>query len=141
MSKHYEVVVFTASLSNYANPLMDQLDQEGICTGRLFREHCTYNGRCFVKDMSLLGRRLEDVILVDNNPNSYQAQPENGLPITSWFDDLQDRELYNLTPLLVGLSKVPDVRTVLSKVHQNHNLNLTLAIQMTNQILSSMRGK
>jgi RNA polymerase II subunit A small phosphatase-like protein len=71
MAKHYEVVIFTASLSNYANPLMDLLDPDQLCTSRLFREHCTFNGRFFTKDMSLLGRRIEDVILVDNNPNSY----------------------------------------------------------------------
>ena len=72
MSKHYEVVIFTASLSKYANPLMDILDPERFCTGRLFREHCCYVDRVYVKDMSQLGRRIEDVILVDNSPNSYR---------------------------------------------------------------------
>ena len=137
MAKHYEVVIFTASLSNYADPLMDLLDPDCLCTARLFREHCTFNGRFFVKDMSLLGRRIEDVILVDNNPNSYFAQPENGLPISSWFEDLSDRELYNLTPLLVGLSNIPDVRTVLGKTHKNHELDLVLAMNMVNMINSS----
>ena len=73
MAKHYEVVIFTASLSNYADPLMDLLDPKGLCTSRLFREHCSFNGKFFVKDMSLIGRRMEDIILVDNNPNSYDA--------------------------------------------------------------------
>ena len=73
MAKHYEVVIFTASLSNYADPLMDLLDPNGLCTSRLFREHCSFNGKFFVKDMSLIGRRMEDIILVDNNPNSYDA--------------------------------------------------------------------
>ena len=134
MAKHYEVVIFTASLSNYANPLMDKLDPEGLCTSRLFREHCTFNGRFFVKDMSLMGRRMEDIILVDNNPNSYVAQPENGMPIISWFDDQKDTELYKLTPLLVGLSTVPDVRVVLAKSHQGTQLDLNLALMLTNEI-------
>jgi len=72
MAKYYELVIFTASLSKYANPLMDILDPERLCTGRLFREHCDFRDRIFMKDMSRLGRRIEDVILIDNSPNSYR---------------------------------------------------------------------
>ena len=42
MAKYYEVVIFTASLSKYADPLMDILDKEGVAPQRLFREHCTF---------------------------------------------------------------------------------------------------
>lgn len=42
MGKYYEVVIFTASLSKYAIPLMDILDPEKIAPQRLFREHCTF---------------------------------------------------------------------------------------------------
>jgi RNA polymerase II subunit A small phosphatase-like protein len=41
MAKHYEVIIYTASLSKYADPLMNILDPEKLCTSRLFREHCT----------------------------------------------------------------------------------------------------
>lgn len=34
----YEVVVFTASLSQYANPVIDLLDPKGQIKRRLFRE-------------------------------------------------------------------------------------------------------
>jgi len=37
MSKHYEVIIFTASLSMYADPLMDQMDPCGFCVARLYR--------------------------------------------------------------------------------------------------------
>ena len=36
----YEIVIFTASVSDYANPLIDILDPFHFCTWRLFREHC-----------------------------------------------------------------------------------------------------
>ena len=124
MSKYYELVIFTASLSKYANPLMDILDPKRLCTGRLFREHCVYRDRIYMKDMSRLGRRIEDVILIDNSPNSYRPQPENAVPILSWYDDMTDTELFKLMPLLVGLSKIPDVRKVLGICHSNHQMNL-----------------
>ena len=89
MSKYYELIIFTASLSKYANPLMDILDPDRLCTGRLFREHCNLivDEKIYVKDMSLLGRRIEDVILLENSPNSYRPQPENAVPIISWYED------------------------------------------------------
>jgi RNA polymerase II subunit A small phosphatase-like protein len=88
MAKYYELVIFTASLCKYANPLMNILDPKGLCTGRLFREHCDLRDKIYMKDMSRLGRRIEDVILIDNSPNSYRLQPENAIPIISWYDDL-----------------------------------------------------
>ena len=42
MAKHYEVIILTASLSKYADPLMNILDPNNFCTTRLFREHCTW---------------------------------------------------------------------------------------------------
>ncbi len=38
VSQHYEVVIFTASLPQYANPLLDLLDPKGLIQGRLFRQ-------------------------------------------------------------------------------------------------------
>ncbi|KAG2760565.1 hypothetical protein PC112_g25841, partial [Phytophthora cactorum] len=40
MAKYYEIVVYTASLSKYADPLLDKLDPEGVIRYRLYREHC-----------------------------------------------------------------------------------------------------
>jgi RNA polymerase II subunit A small phosphatase-like protein len=51
VGKYYEVVIFTASLSKYANPLMDILDPLDVAPQRLFREHCTFYNNQFVKDM------------------------------------------------------------------------------------------
>lgn len=139
MAKYYELVIFTASLSKYANPLMDILDPDRLCTARLFREHCDFRDRIYQKDMSRLGRRIEDVILIDNSPNSYRPQPENAIPIISWYDDLTDTELYKMMPLLVGLSRVPDVRKVLSVCHKDHEMNLRLAEDMVAQLLKEQQ--
>ena len=39
MGKIYEIVIFTASVSKYADPLLDIIDKEKNCKLRLFREH------------------------------------------------------------------------------------------------------
>lgn len=74
VGKHFEVAIFTASLSKYANPLMDILDPERVAPQRLFREHCTFYNEQFVKDMQRVGRRMEDIMILDNSPNCYRFQ-------------------------------------------------------------------
>jgi len=101
MGSKFEVVVFTASLDKYANPVLDILDPKGFIKVRLFREACVQHYGNYVKDLSLLGRRLEDTLIIDNSPFSYMFQPDNAIPITSWFNDKTDRELYDLIPFLL----------------------------------------
>lgn len=118
VSRRYEIVVFTASLAKYADPLLDALDPQGFCAWRLFRESCVlWNGQ-FVKDLSKLGRDLKKVIILDNSPASYAFQPENAIPIETWIDDVDDSELFELIPLLEALTHVDDVPAVLWKTQQ-----------------------
>lgn len=44
LAKYYEIVIYTASLSKYADPLIDILDSKitKVIDYRLFREHCTF---------------------------------------------------------------------------------------------------
>lgn len=110
LSKCYELIIYTASLSKYADPLVDILDVRGVIDARLFREHCTSIQGVYVKDMSLLGRPMNDSLIIDNSPTSYTFHPENAIPILSWYDDPKDRCLFELIPLLESLSEVDDVR-------------------------------
>ena len=49
MGEIYEVVVFTASLSKYADPVLDHLDIHRVVKHRLFRESCYNNKGNYVK--------------------------------------------------------------------------------------------
>lgn len=123
MSKLYECVVFTASLSKYADPLMQQLDPEGVCSYKLFREHCTFFNNAFVKDLTRLGRRMQDVIIVDNSPVAYLFQPENAVPAVSWYDDPTDTELNRIAVLLERMAFEEDVRKVIRTVISNNKID------------------
>ena len=54
----------------------------------------------FVKDLSRTGRPLNRTIIVDNVAENFCLQPDNGIFIKSWFDDMSDTALYELAPLL-----------------------------------------
>ena len=124
VTQKYEVVIFTASISDYANPLLDQLDPFNKISYRLFREHCTRtdNG-LFIKDLNKLGRNLKDVIIIDNNPVSYTLNKMNGLPILTWHSIQSDNELIKLIPLLLYLTNVGDIRVIINKVVNGYYVN------------------
>ena len=65
MAKFYEIVIYTASLSKYASPLLERLDRSKVSAYHLFREHCIFYNGVFVKDLSRLGRDLRSVIIID----------------------------------------------------------------------------
>jgi len=113
MGELYEVVVFTASLSKYADPVLDMLDIHKVVNHRLFRESCYNHHGNYVKDLSQLGRDLREVIIIDNSPASYVFHPANAVPISSWFNDPHDTELLDIIPFLEDLTKVNDVSAVL----------------------------
>ncbi|CAG8718601.1 325_t:CDS:2 [Acaulospora morrowiae] len=120
MGEIYEVVVFTASLSKYADPVLDMLDQTKVVKHRLFRESCYNHKGNYVKDLSQLGRELRETIIIDNSPASYIFHPTNAVPISSWFNDPHDTELLDLIPFMEDLTTVDDVMMVLDSSNEAH---------------------
>jgi len=117
MGELYEIVVFTASLAKYADPVLDLLDKHKVVKIRLFREACVNHKGNYVKDLNRLGRDIKKTIIIDNSPASYMFNPENAVPVESWFDDVNDTELFSLIGILERLSKVDDVQEAIAK-HQ-----------------------
>jgi len=112
MAKHYEIVIYTASLNKYADPLLDLLDPKQVIRTRLFRESCVFDEGNYVKDLSLLDRDLSQTIIVDNSPSSYIFHPQNAIDCSSFIDDIMDRELDHIGKFLTGVKDVKDVRDV-----------------------------
>lgn len=91
----------------------------------------------YVKDMSLLNRDVKDVLIIDNSPTAYYFQPENALPIISWYDDKNDTLLYDYIPFLKELTKVDDVRTVLTQLAEttiDNDVDIEYGIQLCKEI-------
>eukprot|EP01013_Petalomonas_cantuscygni_P044622 TRINITY_DN924_c0_g1_i1.p1 TRINITY_DN924_c0_g1~~TRINITY_DN924_c0_g1_i1.p1 ORF type:complete len:439 (-),score=58.84 TRINITY_DN924_c0_g1_i1:968-2284(-) len=114
VAQRWEVCVFTASVSQYADPLLDKLDPTGtLIQHRLFRQHCAFVNGLYVKDLDRMNRPLERVVILDNSPTAYLFHPNNALPILSWFDNMDDTELRYVLPALEELSRAPNIYPVL----------------------------
>jgi len=78
---------------------------------QLYRDSTNYRNGNFVKDLSRLDRDMKRVLVIDHNRSSL-SHPENGVIISPFTDQLDDRELCKLWTLLYGIVRynVYDVR-------------------------------
>jgi Dullard-like phosphatase family protein len=130
VGKFFELVIFTASISKYASPLLDILDKEKNIKFRLYRDQCTFINGIYIKDLKKCNRNLKDLIIVDNSPIAYTFDSDNGLPIKTWIEDPDDRELMRLLPILEFLSKTKDVRKFIDQFVYNNKILFNEAMEI-----------
>ncbi|KAI8840231.1 NLI interacting factor-like phosphatase-domain-containing protein [Chytridium lagenaria] len=115
VSEWYKVVIFTASMPEYADPVIDWLDtNRSLISRRFFRESCSLHQGGYVKNLAIVEPDLSQVCLVDNSAVSYAMNQDNGIPIENWTSDLADEALLDLLPFLDALRFCDDVRSILS---------------------------
>ncbi|CAG8721018.1 2526_t:CDS:2, partial [Acaulospora morrowiae] len=115
VSEWYKVVIFTASMPEYADPVIDWLDpNKNLISNRFFRQSCTNRNGAYIKDLTIVEPDLSRVCIIDNSPISYAMHRENGIPIEGWISDQHDEALLDLLPFLDALRFTEDVRSILS---------------------------
>ena len=122
MAKHYEIVIFTAAMQEYADPILNHLDPDNkIILKRLYRQHTESIDNLYnLKDLSILNGDLRKTIIIDNIPENFTKQRANGIYIKSWYSDPKDTALKDLVPVLKDIvkSKTCDVRVYLKNFKQ-----------------------
>ena len=127
IGQYYELIIFTTGTQEYADLLIDAVEEDKIYFDhRLYREHAINIDNEFVKDLTKIGRPLDKIIIIDNNPKYFKLQKENGIAIKPFFgEDNYDKVLFNLIPILKNIAKEGgDIRMGLIK-YKNKILNAT----------------
>ena len=107
LSQYYELIAFTGSTPENANIILDAIEEgKFIFAKRLYRNHMIIIDNEFVKDLNRIGRPLDKIIIVDNRPQNFRLQKENGICIKSFFgEDKSDMNLINLKNILIDIAQ------------------------------------
>ena len=118
VSQYYELILFTSQTQYYSDPIIKAIEQKKKYFDFIFyRENCVIIGNDYVKDLTRIGRPLDSTIIVDNMPQYFRFQKENGINIKSfWAQNQNDRALLDLIPILINIAEDDiDVREGLEK--------------------------
>lgn len=123
VTARYETHIFTAAMEVYAKPVLDKLDPNGTkFAGRWYRETCQScpEHGAYIKNLRNLPHSVKmgdmtRIVLVDNNPLSFLAQPNNGILVSNFYNDPTDSTLPAVWQLLQELENCEDVRPILQE--------------------------
>ncbi|CAI2379116.1 unnamed protein product [Moneuplotes crassus] len=119
IKKEYQIIVFTASVQQYADPILNFIDPDHqLFDERFYRESCFDTGDgTSVKDLRIFEDQwdLKNIILVDNFTVSFGMQVSNGFPILPFYDRKDDLEMVYLTYFLKRIAKENDIRIKLTE--------------------------
>lgn len=133
VSHLFEVVVYTASVKEYADIILNLIETKighKVFDYRLYREHTTLDNGSFIKDLSRLGRDLSRVVIVDNLAKTFEYQKANGILISSFIgQNKNDRCLLDLGDILSEISQSKssnDIRDLLKLFRQEIKAKVSL---------------
>ena len=120
LKPYYELVSFSNESKYSSDQIIDIIETtKKFFDYNLYREHLTFCGKEFIKDISKLGRDLKKVIIVDNIANNFKLNPENGIQISPFFGDENDEDnvLEDLKKILILFvkEKYEDLRIGIKK--------------------------
>ena len=122
----FELVIYTVATKKYADPIINAIEKgNNYFACRLYREHCVLYKGLYVKDISLLGRDLDKIIIIDDKPYNFILQKENGIAIKPYWgsenESTNDFVLKNLMFILLNIIKVKsnDLRDGIQKYKED----------------------
>eukprot|EP00993_Chasmostoma_nieuportense_P003597 NODE_4303_length_809_cov_69.219941_g4145_i0.p1 GENE.NODE_4303_length_809_cov_69.219941_g4145_i0~~NODE_4303_length_809_cov_69.219941_g4145_i0.p1 ORF type:complete len:243 (-),score=47.36 NODE_4303_length_809_cov_69.219941_g4145_i0:29-757(-) len=112
LGQHCEVVVWTAAQREYAKAVMRHIDPNKVIQHCIYRHQSWFRSHDCTKDLQLIGRDMNYVLIIENTPDCVRANPHNGIILPDYRGGAQDRLLPTLRALVGRLFRsagtVPD---------------------------------
>ena len=126
---YYELISFSSEPEIITKSIIKEIEsKEKIFDYNFGREHCILYENNLVKDISLIGRDMKNIIIVDYDENNYKLNEENGIKISKFEgyegNNKADDALYELKIILILIFKknINDIRMAL-KEYENEIKN------------------
>ena len=113
---YYELISFSNEPQNITNAIMQEIESEKkYFDYNLTRDNCIIYENNLVKDISLIGRDITKIIIIDDDENCFNLNKENGIKIAKFNGDKEDNILFELKKILIVLYKknYDDIRIAL----------------------------
>jgi len=81
MSQIFHLVIFTASIKEYADKVIDYIDPKGLIKERFYRDSCDKVNNLYYKDLTKVSANLEKTFIIDNSESGFKLNGDNGLLI------------------------------------------------------------
>ena len=115
-SENFDLCIFTASEPDYADTIINYIERnKNYFKMRLYRNNCIFiEPGLYIKDLRIFIdlKNMEDIIILDNSLFSFANQLNNGILITSFFDDKEDSFLHNVKDYLEYIKNEKDIREI-----------------------------
>ena len=103
MHDFFEIIIFTAGQKNYAYSIIDVIDYNDYIDHILYKKHLIYENGNPIKKLDMIGRDTNKIIFVDNLESNAKYNKKNLYLISSWYDNIYDKELYKLQEKLIHI--------------------------------------
>lgn len=104
LCKYYEVVIFSDNDLGMSQDILAVIDPKNQCH-KLGCTSAELKNGVLIKRLDYMNRDLAKVLLIDDNPDAFQLQPENAIQVKPYIDvhDKNDKTLFDLLPFLLAL--------------------------------------
>ena len=101
----YELISFTTATKIYAEPIINAIESnKKYFSYKFYREHCIIKDKNLIKDISLLGRDMSKILLIDNTSHNFHLSKNNGILIYPFYNENNaDSTLLELKKILIKI--------------------------------------
>ena len=122
----YELILFSLDSKNFCDNIINMIERDKkYFDYKFYKEHSILYENNLVKDISLIGRDLTKIIIVDDDEICFKLNKENGIKIYPFTgENNNDNKLFELKKILedIYVKNFDDVRKAL-KYYENDILN------------------
>jgi RNA polymerase II subunit A small phosphatase-like protein len=107
IGQYCEVVVWTAGVRAYAQAVIRNIDPKGVIAHCIYRHEKWFTGQPgYSKDLSLVGRNLDEMVIIENTPDCIRGYEENGILVADYEGgEDEDHTLFAIQQVLEELVK------------------------------------
>lgn len=118
----FELILFSIDSTDFSYPIINMIENDKkYFDYKFYKDHCVLYKNNLIKDLTLIGRDLSKIIIVDNNETCFELNKENGIKISSFYGDNNDNKLFELKNILkeIYFKNYNDVRLALKEFHND----------------------